>query len=189
MQYRWNSLTEPTLIFMNVRVVYFKSFNGSQKVYNRDGQVCGKWAVANPFTTTFGERVHCRKPIILLLAIGLLLSILLGWFIGFYSEGPYSEHCCLNPLQYGLFELLLPTPLGQRGLIMIIFCYSPKHFFRLIEGQQYHCWSEKSPAVGLEPPTLGIQGRRLHHSPTEPHGKRKSTQTWSSMLYVICVFV
>ena len=52
--------------------------------------------------------------------------------------------------------------------IMIIFCYSPKHCFRLIEGQQYHCWSEKSPAVGLEPPTLGIQDRRLHHSSTEP---------------------
>ena len=48
-------------------------------------------------------------------------------------------------------------------LIIIIFCYSPKHCFRLIEGQQYHCWSEKSPAVGLEPPTLGIRGRRLHH--------------------------
>ena len=34
-------------------------------------------------------------------------------------------------------------------IIIIIFCYSPKHCFRLIEGQQYHCWSEKS---------LGIQG-------------------------------
>jgi hypothetical protein len=29
-------------------------------------------------------------------------------------------------------------------------------------------WSEKSPALGLEPLTLGIQGQRLHHSPTEP---------------------
>ena len=45
-----------------------------------------------------------------------------------------------------------------------MFCYSPKHCFRLFEGQQYHCWSEKSPAVGLELPTLGIQGQRLHHS-------------------------
>ena len=52
--------------------------------------------------------------------------------------------------------------------IIIIFCYSPKHFFRLIEGQQYHCWSEKSPALGLELPTLGIQGRCLHHSSTKP---------------------
>ena len=47
-----------------------------------------------------------------------------------------------------------------------IFCYSPKHCFRLIEGQQYHYWSEKSPAVG-QPPTLGILGRCLHHSSTE----------------------
>jgi hypothetical protein len=29
-------------------------------------------------------------------------------------------------------------------------------------------WSEKSPALGLEPLTLGIQGQRLHHSSTEP---------------------
>jgi hypothetical protein len=29
-------------------------------------------------------------------------------------------------------------------------------------------WSEKSPALGLEPLTLGIQGQRLHHSTTEP---------------------
>ena len=29
-------------------------------------------------------------------------------------------------------------------LIIIIFCFFPKHRFRLIEGQQYHCWSEKS---------------------------------------------
>ena len=56
----------------------------------------------------------------------------------------------------------------------IIFCYSPKHCFRLIEGQQYHFWSEKSPAVGLEPPTLGIQGRRLHHSSTE-HKRQDTT--------------
>ena len=53
-------------------------------------------------------------------------------------------------------------------IIIMIFSYSPKHCFRLIEGQQYHCWSEKSPAMGLKPPTLGIQGRRLHHSSTEP---------------------
>merc|ERR1712051_203077 len=53
-------------------------------------------------------------------------------------------------------------------VIMIIFCYCPKHCFRLIEGQQYLCWSEKSPAVRLEPPTLGIQGRHLHLSSTEP---------------------
>ena len=49
----------------------------------------------------------------------------------------------------------------------MIFYYSPKHRFRLIEGQQYYCWSEKSPAVGLEPTTLGIQGRCLRHSSTE----------------------
>ena len=47
---------------------------------------------------------------------------------------------------------------GMIIIIIIIFCYSPKHCFRLIEGQQYHCWTEKSPAMGLEPPTLGIQG-------------------------------
>jgi hypothetical protein len=29
-------------------------------------------------------------------------------------------------------------------------------------------WSEKSPALGLKPLTLGIQGQRLHHSSTEP---------------------
>ena len=49
---------------------------------------------------SIGYWVHCRKPIILLFALGLLLSILLGWFIGCYSEGPYSEHCCLNPRIY-----------------------------------------------------------------------------------------
>ena len=42
-----------------------------------------------------------------------------------------------------------------------MFCYSPKHCFRLIEGQQYHFWSEKSPVVGLEPQTL-------HRPSTEP---------------------
>ena len=30
----------------------------------------------------------------------------------------------------------------------MILCYSPKHCFRLFEGQQYHFLSEKSPAVG-----------------------------------------
>ena len=47
-------------------------------------------------------------------------------------------------------------------IMIIMFCYSPKHCFRIIEGQQYHFWSEKSPVVGLELPTLVIQGRHLH---------------------------
>ena len=37
-------------------------------------------------------------------------------------------------------------------------------------------WSEKSPALGLEPLTLGIQGQRLHHSSTT--WKKK----WKKML-------
>ena len=66
---------------------------------------------------------------------------------------------------------------------MWIIIIIPKHCFRLIEGQQYHCWSEKSLVVGLEPPTLGIQGRRLRHSSTEPHYWRffsiKSSKSWN----------
>ena len=71
-----------------------------------------------------------------------------GLLIIIFSTDAFARREC---------SLLLPPVKEGRGIIQLQ--YAPR---------SYLSWSEKSPALGLELLTLGIQGQRLHHSYTEP---------------------